>query len=107
MQASLNDVRQNRLIGKLDMGFLAAYRRYAASVQRKGTTMAQKMALVQRDIDAARKKLAEAAKQRKIMEKLRDKQKERGKQELDRKEAADLDEVSMKLAGREFGELSA
>ena len=103
MQASLNDVRHNRLVGKLDMGFLAAYRRYVASVQRKGTVMAQKMALIQRDVDAAQKKLAEAAKQRKIMEKLRDKQKERWKQQLDRKEAADLDEVSMKLAAREFG----
>jgi flagellar FliJ protein len=104
LQASLTDVRQNRLVGKLDMGFLAAYRRYVASVQRKGTVMAQKMALTQRDIDAAQKKLAEAAKQRKIIEKLRDKQKERWKQELDRKEAADLDEVSMRLAGwREKG----
>ena len=98
-QASLTDVRQNRLIGKLDMGFLAAYRRHAAAVQRKGTVMAQKMALIQRDIDTAQKKLAEAAKQRKIMEKLRDKQQERWKQELDRKEAADLDEVSMRWYG--------
>lgn len=101
LQASLNDVRQNRLIGKLDIPFLAAYRRYTASVKRKGTVMAQKMALLQRDIDAARKRLADAARQRKIMEKLRDKQKERWKLEIDRKEAADLDEISMRLVGWE------
>ena len=65
--------------------------------------MAQKMVLIQREIDAAHKKLAEAAKQRKIMEKLRDKQKERWKKEIDRKEAADLDEVSMRLVGWKEG----
>ncbi len=97
LQGNLNDVRQNRLVGKLDLAFLAAYRRYVAAVQRKGTTMAQKMALIQRDIDAARKSLGEAAKQRKIMEKLREKQFERWKQNLARKEAAELDEVSMRM----------
>lgn len=98
LQASLTDVRQNRLTGKLDLGFLAAYRRYVASVQRKGTTMAQRMALLQRDVDFCRKNLAEAAKQRKIIEKLRDKQLEKWKLEQVRKEAADQDEISMRLA---------
>ena len=38
------------------------------------------------------------------MEKLRDKQKERWKKEIDRKgEAADLDEVSMRLVGWKEG----
>jgi flagellar FliJ protein len=99
MQASLSDVRQNRLVGKLDLGFLAAYRRYIAAVQRKGMVMAQKMALIQRDVDKAQKALAEAAKDRKIIEKLREKQHERWKLEQSRKEAAELDEVSMRLVG--------
>jgi flagellar FliJ protein len=99
MQASLSDVRQNRLVGKLDLGFLAAYRRYIAAIQRKGMVMAQKMALIQRDLDKAQKALAEAAKDRKIIEKLREKQHERWKLEVSRKEAAELDEVSMRLVG--------
>ena len=98
MKGCADDVRQNRLIGKLDLGFLAAYRRYTASVQRKGTQMAQKMALIQREIDMAKKAVAEAAKQRKIIEKLREKQLERWKLDLARKEAAELDEIGTRIA---------
>jgi flagellar FliJ protein len=79
------------------MGFLAAHRRYIASVQRKGTVMAQKMALIQRELDTARSALSEAAKQRKILEKLREKQLERWTVEINRKEGAELDEVSMRM----------
>jgi flagellar FliJ protein len=111
MQASLGDVRDNRLVGKLDLGFLAAHRRYVAAMQRKGMGMAQKMALIQRDVDKAQKALAEAAKQRKIIEKLREKQHERWKHEQNRKEAVELDEVSMRLAANglsaECGEQSS
>jgi len=104
MQGNIADVRNNRLVGRLDMGFLAAHRRYIASVQRKGTAMAQKMALIQRELDAARAALSEAAKQRKILEKLREKQLERWKLERDRKEAAELDEISMRLFAGQSGE---
>ena len=104
MQGSVSDVRDNRLTGKLDLGFLAAYRRYVASVQRKGLVMAQKMALIQRDIESAKKALGEAAKQRKIIEKLRENQYAKWKTELARKEAADLDEISMRLAGWQMAE---
>ena len=97
-QGNVADVRDNRLLGRLDLGFLAAHRRYMAAVQRKGMAMAQRMGLLQRDIDQAQKALAEAARQRKIMEKLREKQKARWLADLTRKEAAELDEVSMRLA---------
>jgi flagellar FliJ protein len=99
LKGNLADVRENRLVGKLDMGFLAAYRRYSASVQRKGTEIAQRMAIFQRQVETAQKALAEAAKQRKIVEKLREKQFERWKEELSRKEAAELDEVSTRMVG--------
>jgi flagellar FliJ protein len=107
MQTSLADIRQNRLTGKLDLGFLAAYRRYVASVQRKGTTMVQKMALIQRQIDTARQALNEAAKQRKIMEKLREKHLERWRFEESRKEAAELDEVNTRMVGWKLAEEAA
>ena len=94
LNGSLADIRQNRLTGKLDLGFLAAYRRYVASVQRKGAVIAQRMALIQRQVETARQALAEAAKQRKIVEKLREKQFERWRTEQARKEAAELDEVN-------------
>ncbi|MDB5173870.1 MAG: Flagellar export protein FliJ [Phycisphaerales bacterium] len=98
VQGNVSDVRDNRLLGRLDLGFLAAHRRYMAAVQRKGVAMVQRMNLLQRDIDQAQTALAEAAKQQKIMEKLREKQKDRWTADLERKEAADLDEVSMRMA---------
>jgi flagellar FliJ protein len=94
---NVNDVRENRLLGRLDLGFLAAHRRYMAAVQRQGMAMVQRMSLLQREIDQAQRALAEAAKQKKIMEKLREKQKDRWSADLARKEAADLDEVSMRM----------
>jgi flagellar FliJ protein len=106
MQGNIADVRNNRLVGRLDMGFLAAHRRYIASVQRKGTTMAQKMALIQRELDTARAALSEAAKQRKILEKLREKQLQRWTMEKDRKESAELDEISMRLFASQSVELN-
>jgi flagellar FliJ protein len=92
------DLRQNRLTGVLDMSFLAAHRRFMIAVQRQGMQLVQKMAVVQKKIDDARLALFEAAKGRKIIEKLREKQFERWKQELGRKELAELDEVSMQLS---------
>jgi flagellar protein FliJ len=97
-QAATQDLRSNRLTGVLDMSFIAAHRRFMLGVQRQGMALVQKMALVQQKIDAARLQLFEAAKGRKIIEKLREKQLERWKQEIGKKELAELDEVSMQLS---------
>jgi flagellar FliJ protein len=97
-QAATQDLRTNRLTGVLDMSFIAAHRRFMVSVQRQGMALVQKMANVQKKIDDARLQLFEAAKGRKIIEKLREKQFERWKQEIARKETAELDEVSMQLS---------
>jgi flagellar export protein FliJ len=56
------------------------------------------MALVQRTVDEAQQALVEAVKQRKAIEKLREKHHERWKSEIDRKEATQLDEVSMQMS---------
>jgi flagellar protein FliJ len=93
-----DDVRNNRLTGKLDMTFIAAHRRYVMAMQRKAVEIAQRMAAQQQLVDAARKNLAEAAKQRKIIEKLRERQHERWKSEQSRKEQEQLNEVNMQLA---------
>lgn len=98
MRASEIDLRQNRLVGKLDLGFLAAQRRYALAMQRKAMAVAQKMAGIQKKLDLARANLAEAAKQRKIIEKLRDRQLARWKQEQAHHELLELDDVSMRLS---------
>jgi flagellar FliJ protein len=101
------DLRENRLVGRLDMAFLAAHRRFTGSVQRRAIALAQKMALVQRQIDEARSVLAEAAKQRKIIEKLRERQLERWKMQRNRQENEELDDIGMQLAFRQLGEAQA
>src|SRR5258706_8663139 len=103
-RGAVGDLRENRLVGRLDMSFLAAHRRFTGSVQRKAIAIAQKMALVQRQIDEARAALAEAAKQRKIIEKLRERQHERWQSQQHRQEADELDDIGMQLAFRQLGE---
>jgi flagellar protein FliJ len=95
-QATL-DVRNTKLVGTLDLNYLAAHRRFTTAMQRKAMTLVQRMALVQRDVEAAQTALAEAAKQRKIVEKLREKQFERWQVDAARKETTELDEVGMQL----------
>ena len=67
------DLRQNHLTGKLDLSFLAAHRRFVLATQRKGMAAMQRLQEVQKRVDIARAALAEAAKQKKIIEKLREK----------------------------------
>src|SRR5262245_54016690 len=98
VQQANDDVRQNRLVGRLDMQFLAAHRRFLAGIQRQGVAIAQKMALAQRAVDDARAALAEAARQRKVIEKLREKQLQRWRADIERRELAELDEIGMQLA---------
>lgn len=100
------DLRKNQLTGRLDMGFIAAHRRFVVSMQQKAMGIIQKMAALQTEVDQARAVLAEAAKQRKIMEKLKDKQYQRWLAEINRKEAEELDEIGMQLSFRQLGEAS-
>jgi len=100
IQASAADLKDNRLTGPIDVGFLAAHRRYSMAMQRKGMQLVQDMARQQRKVDDAQRLLAEAAKDRKVMEKLREKQYERWRTEQAGKELAATDEVGMQLAQR-------
>jgi flagellar FliJ protein len=98
VQSAATDVRDNRLVGRLDMAFLAAHRRFMAAMQRKGMELVQRMALVQRQVEEAQKALADAARQRKAMEKLREKHLARWKQEQDRLEMLASDELNTQLS---------
>jgi len=98
VQQTNDDVRSNHLTGPLDMNFLAAHRRFLAATQRGAVEIVQRMAIAQKQVDEALAHLAEASKQRKIIEKLREKQFERWRAEQDRKEVAELDEVAMQMS---------
>ena len=102
MRETNEDVRRNRLTGRLDVAFIAAHRRYLLGMQRKAVEVAGKIAAAQKVVDAARAALAEAAKQRMVLEKLREKQEARWREETERKELAQLDEVGMQMSVQEM-----
>ena len=95
--ATTDDLRNNHLVGKLDMSFLAAHRRYMLSAQRQAMAIAQKIAAAQKAVDAARIALLDAARQRKIIEKLREKQLARWQEQVHRREMNAQDEFSVQL----------
>jgi flagellar FliJ protein len=98
VQKTTEDVRKNHLVGRLNMQFLAAHRRFLTGMHRQAMEMMQRLALSQRAVDEARGELAEAAKQRKAIEKLREKQLARWREEIAKRDLAEMDEIGMQLA---------
>jgi flagellar FliJ protein len=96
---AVEDLRKNHLVGKIDLSFLAAHRRFVLATQRKGIAQMQRLQEAQKKVDTARAALAEAAKQKKIIEKLREKQHAIWAAALAKKELAELDEVAMQMVG--------
>jgi flagellar protein FliJ len=107
VRTATNDMRDNRLVGRLDLSFIAAHRRFTFAMGRKALELAQQIAAAQQIADKARAALVEATKQRKIIEKLREKQFERWRADLATKETAALDEVGMQLTQRNLDEETA
>ncbi len=104
VQDSRDDLRRNHLVGRLDLAFLAAHRRFIGSMQARAMTLVQRMAMVQRQIDQARSSLAEAAKQRKIIEKVRERQYQRWMSDLRRRQDLALDEATTQLSFHQLQE---
>ncbi len=92
------DLRQNQLVGDLNLSFLAAHRRFMLAMQRQGVVLVNKLDAAQKKVDAARVKLAEAAKQRRIIEKLKEHQQTAWADALNRKETAAMDEIAMQMS---------
>ena len=100
VKATTDDLRQNHLVGRISVEYLSAHRRFTLAMQRKAVEHAQRMATVKQRLDAARAVLVEAAKDRKAMEKLRDRRQEDWKADQDRREAAATDEVAQQIGAR-------
>lgn len=104
LAVAMRDLRENRLVGRVDVHFLAAHRRYILATQRKAHAIAQEMAQIQREVDEARTALTQAARDHKMVDKLREKHKARWDADQARREFAELDEIGMRLAvNRETG----
>ncbi|MGH7176405.1 MAG: flagellar export protein FliJ [Tepidisphaeraceae bacterium] len=97
LRAASDDVRNHRLVGVLDLQFLAAHRRFLGAMQKRGMTILQRVALAKRDLDEARVALAQAARETKVIEKLRQRQHDRWRADQERREMIEMDEVGMQL----------
>jgi flagellar protein FliJ len=97
VKAANQDMRQNRLVGRVDLTYMAAHRRFLIATQQRAAGIIQDMQAVQRKVEEARRALAGAAKDRKVIEKLRERQHARWVEDLRRKETAETDEISMRL----------
>jgi flagellar protein FliJ len=94
-QAANEYLRKNHLVGRVDMSYLAAHRRFLVAMQRGRLEIMQRMAIAQTQVAEALAAIAESAKRRKAVEKLREKQFERWKSERERREITELDEVAL------------
>ena len=92
------DVRQNHLTGTINVSFITAHRRYILNMERAALELAQKIGEAQLKVDAATAALLEAAKARKGIEKLRERNFERWSAAQAKKENENLDEAGMQIA---------
>ncbi|HEY1685849.1 MAG TPA: flagellar export protein FliJ [Tepidisphaeraceae bacterium] len=97
VRQSVEDIKKNRLTGVLDLNFLAGHRRFLNSSHKQAIELAQQIARMQIKVDLARRDLAAAARDRKIIEKLKEKQLERWRTKQSAAELSMLDEVAMQM----------
>lgn len=98
VQTANDEMRTNRLTGELDLSFLAAHRRFLAAMQRAAIELVQRMAIAARQVEEARTALAEAAKRRKAIEKLRERHLAQWRAQQKRREVIELDEIGMQMS---------
>ena len=96
-QAS-EDLRRDHLTGSIDLSFLTAHRRFLTSMQRQGMQLVQQIAAAKAHVEDARRQLAEAAKRRKAIDRLRERAFEAWREDLARHEMAELDEIGTQIA---------
>jgi flagellar FliJ protein len=94
------------LTGPLDMQYIAHEKRFVGNLHVKIVLAMQKLAAVEQTLAGARAELLAAARDRKVIEKLREKQWARWRADQERKEAAVIDEIGTQIAMRQ-GSLGA
>ena len=88
------------LTGKLDMQYIATEKRFVGNLHMRIALAMDRLRELEKLQSAARAELLHAAQERKVIEKLRDKQLQAWRQELERKDAAQTDEIGIQLAAR-------
>lgn len=93
---------KGELTGRLDMQYIAHEKRFVGALLVRIALAEQKLASLEQALAGAKAELLAAARDRKVIEKLRDKQFERWRQEQERKDAAATDEIGTQLAIRDM-----
>jgi flagellar protein FliJ len=88
------------LTGMLDMQYIAHEKRFVGALTMRIALAQQEIAALELTQATARKELLAAAQARKVIEKLKERQLARWRQEQERKEAAVMDEIGTQLAVR-------
>ena len=97
IKAEGETLKQQYVQGNVDLNWVSHYRRYVTSVQRAIAERIQAATNIQEKLHHARRDLAEAAKQTKILEKLKERQQKQYEREWQRKENRELDEIGTKV----------
>jgi len=95
-----------QLTGTLDMQYIAYEKRYVGNLHVRIILGMQKLAALELKLAAARAELLAAARDRRVIEKLKERQHLRWKEAQDKKEAALMDEIGTQLALRHAAESS-
>jgi len=90
-----------KLVGKLDMQYISHEKRFVGNLHMKIVFTMQQLAKTEPLLAAARAELLAAARSRKVIEKLREKQFTRWRVEQEHKDAALMDEIGTQAAVRE------
>jgi flagellar protein FliJ len=95
------------LTGRLDMQYIAHEKRFVGALQVKIMLAMQKLAGLEQVQAAARAELLAAARARKVIEKLKEKQWQRWRTQQERKAAAAMDEMATQLTLRTLTDAAA
>ena len=90
-------LKKQRAEGSVDLEWFASYRSYVMHMQRAINERIEKVTQIQKQLVGARRELAEAAKQTRILDKLKEKRKTRYDRELAKSEIRDQDEISTNM----------
>ena len=103
MQQTIVESKQglsDALVGRVQMPRVAGFARYSGQVAQRAHAMVVRLALIEKRVEAARKRLVEATRARKVIEILRQRHYERWLREQDRRQTVQLDDLALQAHAR-------
>lgn len=103
MQDTIRESKQQMagsLVGKVDLSQVSGFASYSHQVTNRGRELVTRLTQVEHQINEARQCLLNASRQRKALDRLREKHHNQWQREQDRREAAALDELATQRYAR-------